>query len=317
MVDFNVRCVGREPVSVDGQKIAALKVSFGAKSLGLEMEWWLAPGGDLVRQEVPGLMGLVLEKVSEAEALQTIAPMAIGNHISLEGEMGDTRRLTYVRLKASSPGTPAAELVPEMPLQHVVARGARGAEIEVQAETETGLEGVKLPVNGKDLDEYLAANDTVQCNDPAIVGKAREIVGDETDAWKAAKKLIDWVYGNMEKVDHDPRPSSALECLRMMKGDCSEHATLTTALARAVGIPSRFVTGVVYVSDGYYYHAWNELYINRWVSVDPTWGEYTVDAGHLALASGSLTPESFAKTNLAAVRCMGALSLEALEHRSK
>ena len=317
LVDFSVKCLGREPVTVDGEKIDALKVSFAAKSLGLEMQWWMAPGGDLVRQEVPGLMGLVLEKVSEKEALRTIAPIAIADHIAVEARMGDTRRLTYVRLKAGSPGTPAAELVPETPLQHVAAKGARGAEIEVKAEAETGLEGVKLPIRRKGLDEYLAANDIVQSDAPAIVAKAKEIVGDEKDAWQAAKKLVGWVYDKMGKVDHDPRPSSALECLEMLKGDCSEHATLLTALARAVGIPSRFVTGVIYLNDGYYYHAWNELYINRWVAVDPTWGEYTVDAAHLALASGSLTAESFAKTNLAAVRCMGVLTLEVLEHRSK
>jgi len=316
LVDFKVKCLGREPVAVDGTKVDALKVSFGASSLGLEMQWWLAPDGDLVRQEVPGLMGLVLEKISEQEAAKVVAPVAISDHIPVKGNMGETRRLLYVKLRAGSPGTPAAELVPERPLQHVTPQGERGAEIEVQAETEEGLVGHKLPMRGKGLAEFLAPNETIQCDDAAIVAKAKEIVGGETDAWKAAKKLISWVYENMGKVDHDPRPSSAAECLTMMKGDCSEHATLLTALARAAGIPSKLVTGIVYVNDGYYYHAWNELYVGRWVSVDPTWGEHTVDAGHLALASGSLTAESFAQTNLAAVRCMGVLTLEVIEHRS-
>jgi transglutaminase-like putative cysteine protease len=316
LVDFHVKCTGREKLTVFGEEVDALKVSFAAPSLGLEMKWWLGPGADLVRQEVPGLMGLVLERVTEEEALKVAAPMVISDHIAVETRMGETRRLTYVRLKATSLGTPADELVPEMPLQHVTRKGERDAEVEVKAETDAGLSGVKLPIQRADLQEYLAPNATVQCDDPALRAKAKEIVGDETDAWLAAQKLVRWVHGNMAKVDHDPRPCTATECLAMMKGDCSEHATLLTALARAVGIPSRFVTGIVYLNDGYYYHAWNELYINRWVSVDPTWGEYTVDAGHLALASGSLTPESFAKTNLSAVRCMGALGLEVIDHRS-
>jgi hypothetical protein len=50
---------------------------------------------------------------------------------------------------------------------------------------------------------------------------------------------------------------------RRRQGDCSEHAVLTTALARQQGIPSRVVVGVVLVADGSNYgafgHAWSEM----------------------------------------------------------
>ncbi|MGQ9731578.1 MAG: transglutaminase-like domain-containing protein [Candidatus Zipacnadales bacterium] len=317
LVDFDVVCLGPEKVTVNGRELDGIKMSFQAKAIGLEMTWWMDEGGNILRQSMPGVLGLVIEKVTEQEALDSLTPFVLADHIPVEGNMGDTRSLTYVRLKASSSGVPAVELIPECPLQHVAPLDGDDAEVTVQAETEEGLAGHVLPCTDPQLVEFLSATDIIQSDDPAIIAKAREIVGEETDAWEAAKRLILWVYREMGKVDHDPRPVTASECLTMMKGDCSEHATLLCALARAVGIPSKFVTGVVYLRDGYYYHAWNELYIGRWVSCDPTWGEITCNAGHLILASGSLTSESFARTNLQAVRCMGVLTLEVLVYRTK
>jgi hypothetical protein len=317
LVDFEAECMGRENVTVKGAEVNALKVALRAKAIGMEMDWWMDADGDIVKQQMPALMNLVIEKVTEEEALAVVAPFTIADHIPVSEPMGDTRSLAYVRLKAGSPGVPAAELIPSTPLQTVTPLGEREAEVVVCAETEEGLKGHRLPFSGAELDEFLAPNDIIQSADPDVVAKAKEVVGDETDAWEAAQKLTRWVYSNMTKVDHDPRPITASECLKIMKGDCSEHATLLMALARAVGIPSKFVTGLVYLNDGYYYHAWNELYVGRWVAVDPTWGEVTLDAAHLTLASGSLTNESFAKTNLAAVRGMGVLGLEVLEHRTR
>jgi len=317
LVDFEAECMGRENVVVKGAEVNALKVVLRARSIGMEMQWWVDADGNVVRQQMPAMMNLVIEKVSEEEALAAVAPFTIADHIPVAEPMGSARALDYVRLKAGSPGVPAAELVPATPLQTVTPLGERDAEVIVRAETDEGLKGHKLPFSGPELQEFLAPNDIIQSADPDVVAKAKEIIGDETYAWQAAQKLIRWVYTNMAKVDHDPRPITASECLKAMKGDCSEHATLLCALARAVGIPSKFVTGVVYLNDGYYYHAWNELYVGRWVSCDPTWGEVTSNAGHLALASGSLTRESFAKTNLDAVRSMGVLTLEVLEHRAK
>lgn len=317
LVDFDVSCLGRDRIEVNGQEVEALKVAYAADTIGLHMSSWLTPDGELVRQAVPEMMDLVLEKVSEQEALAIASAFTLSDHIPVSQRMGEAKRLTYVRLKADSSGLPAAQLVPETHLQHVAPLEAQEAEITVKAETEEGLQGHSMPFRGTELEEFLASTDIIQSDDPAVIAQAREIVGEDTDAWTAAKKLVDWVYREMAKVDHDPRPITASECLASMKGDCSEHATLLCALTRAVGIPSKFVTGLVYLNGGYYYHAWNEIYIGRWVGVDPTWGECTVDAGHLVLAAGSLNGESFARTNLAAVRSMGVLSLDVLEHRAR
>ena len=48
-------------------------------------------------------------------------------------------------------------------------------------------------------------------DDPAIIAKAQEIVGDETDAWTAAQGIVNWVHRNMRKVQSEPRPITAVE----------------------------------------------------------------------------------------------------------
>lgn len=315
LVDFEAQCMGWETVKTGPGQVEALRIALHAPSIGLEIDSWIDRQGNPIRQQMPQLMNLLVERVSESEALALVAPFTLADHIPVSERMGSARSLTYVRLKATSASLPAFELVPQTHLQSVRPLGGQEAEITVVAETEEGLSDCRLPVVAPGLEEFLVPNDIVQSDDPAIVAKAQEIVGEETNAWEAAKKLIRWVHDNMTPVQHDPRPITASECLRLMRGDCSEYATLLCALARAVGIPSKFVTGVVYLDNGYYYHAWNELYVGRWVACDPTWGEVVCNAGHLTLASGSLTGESFARTNLDAVRSMGVLTLEVLEHR--
>jgi transglutaminase-like putative cysteine protease len=80
---------------------------------------------------------------------------------------------------------------------------------------------------------------------------------------------------------------SAREVLRTMRGDCNEHAVLLAALARAAGIPARVAAGAVYLDDGFYYHAWTELWLDgRWISADPVFDQMPADATHVKLLEG-------------------------------
>jgi transglutaminase-like putative cysteine protease len=78
-----------------------------------------------------------------------------------------------------------------------------------------------------------------------------------------------------------------LEVIRRRRGDCTEHAALFTALARAAGIPARTVGGVMYMGDeekAFGGHAWNEVVLDgAWVPVDPTFDEVRADCAHVRL----------------------------------
>jgi len=141
--------------------------------------------------------------------------------------------------------------------------------------------GAGSPVEGKDLeptDRILSGNDE-------IAAAKNEILGGEKDPLKAVQTLTRWIAANIGESVTDSHTS--LEVLRNRKGNCQSHARLYTALARAAGIPTRFVSGIVYVDGkGFLYHSWAESYAGRWLAVDPTFGQVPADATHVKLAEG-------------------------------
>ena len=162
------------------------------------------------------------------------------------------------------------------------------------------------------FDWALSATPLIQKDDPKIARVAQSIIGDVTDADEAAALLNGWVHDRLRKEPVMGIPS-ALEILSQQRGDCNEHATLFTALARAVGIPTRMVAGLVY-SDapgsvpGFYYHAWSEVYLGVWVPVDPTFGQFPADATHIGLVRGDLEDQ------VALVRVVGNVHVDVLEY---
>ena len=47
---------------------------------------------------------------------------------------------------------------------------------------------------------------------------------------------------------------------------------------------------VVAIDGRFYYHAWAEVMLQRWVGVDPTLGQFPTDATHLRLVTGGRMP---------------------------
>ena len=54
------------------------------------------------------------------------------------------------------------------------------------------------------------------------------------------------------------------------------------ALARSAGLPARTVSGLIYLNDRFYYHAWAEVYLADWIAVDPTFDQFPADAAQSA-----------------------------------
>jgi hypothetical protein len=156
----------------------------------------------------------------------------------------------------------------------------------------------KLPVRAPSGGEqYLESTLAVEAKAPAIQKTARQIVGEETDAYAAARKIVLWVGSHMHP-SYGSSADRATDVLRQMKGDCTEHSLLSVALLRAAGIPARRVDGLIYLenSDGvpaFYWHEWVEAWVGEWTQLDPTFHEPVADATHFALGeetSAEITP---------------------------
>lgn len=119
---------------------------------------------------------------------------------------------------------------------------------------------------------------------PATLQLSRRAVADVRGDRQRAERLTQFVHGFLTYRD----ATSALtvdDIVERREGDCTEYAELFTTLARAIGLPARTVSGLVYrdeAGDRLVLHAWNEVVIDgNWFSVDPTWNEFGIDAAHL------------------------------------
>jgi len=141
------------------------------------------------------------------------------------------------------------------------------------------------------LQPFLKSTDFIQADDPDIRKVSKSICeGHLTDKEKAFA-ISDWVYKNIE-IDFAVSVPSAIEVLRVKRGDSNEHTALYTALARAAGIPSKIVTGIVYKGGVFYYYAWPAVYLGYWHQLDPTLGQHTADATHIQLLEGCIGREA-------------------------
>jgi hypothetical protein len=139
------------------------------------------------------------------------------------------------------------------------------------------------PAGGVNLRNSLV----MELDDPDIVAAAHRVVGDEKDAYRAAKRIAGWVGTHMRK-DYGASSDRAADALHAMRGDCTEHSLLTVAMMRAVGIPAKRIDGLIYMPDPQglprlYWHEWVEAYVGEWTQLDPTWDEPVADAAHIAL----------------------------------
>lgn len=157
---------------------------------------------------------------------------------------------------------------------------------------------------------HLASVDGIEAASPAIVAMAQQVGAGKEAGPELAQALADWTAHYLEDTVDDS--GSALAALEKKKGNCQSHAKLYTALARASGIATRFVSGLVSQDGkGFLYHSWAESWLDgRWVAVDPTFGQLPADPTHLALLEGH-TPAELAPL----VGMIGTIRVSVLEER--
>jgi transglutaminase-like putative cysteine protease len=101
---------------------------------------------------------------------------------------------------------------------------------------------------------------------------------------------------------------SALDVWSRRAGDCNEHSVIFAALARAAGIPTRVVAGLLYADGRFFYHAWNEVHVGQWVAVDALMNQVPADPTHIRLVIGGL------ERQVQLVRVIGKLEIRVLDY---
>jgi len=300
---IGVTAIGPETLLFQGKAQTVTKIA--ERFNGITVHAWLDQEGKVVKEEAA--MGLVLLRESREEALgsgwrdNTSIDLVTWAAIPVSGRLQNPRTLTHLQLRLSGPIDSALFSFP--PRQQ-----RQDSTLTVASEDLSTLATYTLPQTNPEFASDLAPTPFLQSTHPRLVAQAQQILGNEHDAVQAAHRLLDWTYTTLDKVPTVGMPT-ALEALDSKKGDCNEHAVLFTALSRAAGLPARVAAGVVYLDGAFYYHAWSEVWLGRWIAADPVFHQFPADATHIKFVEGG--PEE----HLALLKIIGKIGMEIVEDK--
>ena len=292
-----------EAVPQAGRDVQAWRVR--EEFRGLRTTAWVDSNGSVLREEGP--MGFVLvretahQAVNEGWSQTAEADLARQMAVRVARPIHNPRGRRSLRLHVS--GVAAKHVLEDAEQQR------DGSVVTIRRGDLRETDSYKLPYAGGDHAEDLHASAFLQSDHPRIRSVAHQAIGNEIDAQHAAKRLNDWVYEHLRKVPTVSIPN-ALQVLEMGAGDCNEHAVLLAALGRAVGLPTRVAAGMVYLDGAFLYHAWSEVWLGRWVSIDPALHQFPADATHIKLVVGE--PEE----QIAMLDVIGQMQIDVLDDES-
>lgn len=171
------------------------------------------------------------------------------------------------------------ELVPEATqkqsalVDRKLAVSDRGTSLSIDARA-TSRRAVDAPTPSYRSPSFLVDSDArvvVELAATATAAKTKE----KADGPPAPGTLRDVVDAHIAKKSYSRGYDAASVVASRREGDCTEHAILLAAVARASGLPARVMHGVVLLEKGgrvgAYGHAWTEIWTgDSWLVTDAT-----------------------------------------------
>lgn len=160
-----------------------------------------------------------------------------------------------------------AYLLNRLELAGISAIAVDGNVVELSLDSATVLSGDPLP-------RHSASSFVVDFDEPAIA-QLVPMLQESHGATFSVVDLLEFVDEFIQTKSYRRDFDIASQVARTREGDCTEHAVLAAALARAMGRPARVVIGILLVETAdellAFGHAWAEVYENDgWRLADAT-----------------------------------------------
>jgi len=275
-----LRILEEEDITIMGQVIKATKISLKFK--GATQLAWMDEKGDLLREK--GMLGIILEKTSREDAMhglpiQSSQDLTEAAAIPANIDIDNPGELIQMRFEITGSGDFSEQLQGGRQTYQAPALSIQKESLDDLAQQDPPL------VLAEDITAFLSPSPFIQSNHPAIRKLTTDLIAEGDTSLEKARKLVAWMQTHIKKRPVISLPN-ALSTLENRVGDCNEHAVLFAALARAAGIPTRIEAGVVFLRKHFFYHAWNSIYVGRWITVDALFDQIPADVTHIRLASG-------------------------------
>jgi transglutaminase-like putative cysteine protease len=249
---------------------------------------WIGEGNEILKEK--GMLGISFERTtredvlfgSSIESSQDLTKVAsIPSHVKIK----DVRQLKRLELEINGIHQKGIQLDGGRQI-------LKDNILVINKETLTDLTSSMDIKRIMDIDKkFLMPSLFVQSDHPKIINLVNKIIADDDNPLERANKIVDWIQKNIEKRPVLSLPD-AVSTLTHRVGDCNEHAVLLAALARAAGIPTKVEAGLVYLNGRFYYHAWNLLYLGKWITADSLFDQIPADVTHIRLISGASSQQA-------------------------
>jgi len=285
---------GYDRLTIMGRDHLARKMQIDA--MGVSQYAWVGEDGTILQED--GLMGIRLQRTNRKDALggRLSSSVDLTEMVSVipKGHIDHPLTATQLRLKISGL-TSAIKLQGDR-------QSVQGDVLVIRREAYPSA----ASASASPSHAHLMPTPFIQSDHPEIVDQVNQIVKVSDPDRLKAEKILNWIHTHIAKRPVLSVPD-ALETLKHRVGDCNEHAVLMAAMARACGIPSQIDAGLVLTRGRFYYHAWNVLYLDGWVTADALMGQLPADITHLRLVRGD------AKDQIDLMGVIGNIAIEILE----
>lgn len=229
------------------------------------------------------------KKVTEAQARRPSDAVDLFSAalFRMPAPLPDRDSIDVLVVQLSSKAGKALDVVADH--RQTVKKVGSNAELSIRVQASPSRPPIR-PVTGKKWQPFLRSTEYEPLEDEGLKAVVERVAAGKKTVWDAARAINAFVYTHIENKSLARAYMSAPEALASKEGDCTEHAVLFSALAKIAGIPTRLVTGLVYVGgpeNVFGYHEWVEIWSGEeWLAMDPTFGQDIADATHIKLHAG-------------------------------
>lgn len=257
----------------------------------LEYTLWVNQQGQVIKEISP--LGIKLKKTTQTEAVKNLDKIFKRRRLSLRDkfsipakiEYSNVGKLTTLKVKLKNINPKILNL--ETSNQSIIKKNDDSVILKIIKKG-----AYKKPYDrlkqATQVGKYLKPTAYIQKDNPDIISLAKKITSDigENNTLKKVEAILKWIKINITQLPTFSIPTS-VDVLKAKVGDCNEITYLFAALTRACRIPTKIITGLVYLNQRFRYHMWAEVYINnQWITVDPTLNQFPVDVTHISLIQG-------------------------------
>lgn len=295
-------------------KISSILTLAQAPGAPLDETLWATPDGRILKQRSEAMQQETYRTTREVALSKTAAvslDLGLDTFVKVNRPIAERAKLARyrVRIENSDP----VRFLASSSTQRVKRLGQNEVELTVYA---SGVSPGDPKAETAPSRAALEPSVLIQSNDPTIKQMAREAVAAESEPARRAAKLERYVQQAVKEKNFSSAFSSAAEVAKTRQGDCTEHAVLLAALARALEIPSRVAIGLVYVrpAQAFGFHMWTEVYVDGdWRGLDGTLGQGGTTAGHIKLLDTTLAGDSPYAAFLPVAQVLGRIKIDVLD----